>query len=93
MPFALFSSLLGILTINMRVLTSFILAFFHESFSGGGKIYCYANFFCYAIFLLFLDQISGGGQVSEGGKLSQGVPPLPPVEESQYTEKHIFCCM
>ena len=27
-----------------------LLAFFQEFFSGGGKIYCYANFICYANF-------------------------------------------
>ena len=52
------------------------LAFFQEFFSGGGKIYCYVNFFVMLISLLFSDQISGG-KVSEGANCLRGAPPAP----------------
>ena len=47
---------------------------------GGGKIYCYANFFCYAI--VFGPNFREGQKFS-GGKLPQGGAPAPTVEESQ----------
>ena len=40
-------------------------------FSGGGRIYCYANFFCYAI--VFGPNFREG-QSFQGGKLPQGGP-------------------
>ena len=56
------------------------LAFFQEFFQGGGgKIYCYANFFCYANLSIVFGPNFGGGKLSERGKLPQG----PPVTESQ----------
>ena len=45
-----------------------MLAFFLEFFSGGGKIYCYANFFCYAIVF---------GPNFRGETASGGHPPFP----------------
>ena len=49
---------------------------------GGGKIYCYANFFCYAI--VFELNFREGQKFSGGQTVSGGAPPCPPVEESQH---------
>ena len=38
------------------------LAFLQEFFQGGGKIYCYANFFCYANFSIVFGPNVGGGK-------------------------------
>ena len=46
-------------------------------FRGGGKIYCYVNFFCYANFSV-LGPNSGGPKLSEGGQTASGGAPLPP---------------
>ena len=60
---------------NMVMILCGNLAFFLECFSGGGGIYCYANFFCYVIVL--------GQNFRERqmffweGKLPQGLPPAP----------------
>ena len=43
-----------------------MMAFFQEFFRGGGKMYCYANFFVMLIFLLFSDQISGEAKSPRG---------------------------
>ena len=62
---------------------------------GGGKIYCYANFFCHANFSIVFGPNFRGAKVSEGGKLPRGEG-RPPVEESQpkavidYTERSSF---
>ena len=56
-------------------------------FSGGGKIYCYANFYCYSIvfgpnfregrkFSGRGESFQGGAKVFRGGKLPQGGAPL-----------------
>ena len=49
---------------------------------GGGKIYCYANFFCYANFSILFGPNFGG--------LLQGVPPAPSLEESQNSGSEIM---
>ena len=51
------------------------LAFFWDFFRGGGKIYCYANFFCYVI--VFGPKFREGQKFS-GGKTASGGRPLPP---------------
>ena len=48
----------------------FLLGIFSEG-GGGGKIYCYANFFLYANFSIVLNQIWGGGKLLQGKARSQ----------------------
>ena len=58
---------------KMIVSTGFLLGIF---FRGGGKIYCYANFFCYAI--VFGPNFREGQKFS-GGQTASGGRPLPPL--------------
>ena len=58
-----------------------LLAFSLEFLSGGGKIYCYANFYCYSI--VFGPNFRDGQKFSRGANCLRGEPPCPPWEKAR----------